>query len=47
MVIDFIIDSGKNDFEITFKEGLHMKFRKPTINRQLFIQGSSFVLNVF
>ena len=42
-----IIDSGKNDFEITVKEALHIKFKKPTINRQLFTQGSSFVLNVF
>ena len=42
-----IIDSGKNDLEITVKEALHIKFKKPTINRQLFTQGSSFVLNVF
>ena len=42
-----IIDSGKNDFEITVKEALHIKFEKPTINRQLFTQGSSFVLNKF
>ena len=42
-----IIDSGKNDFEITIKEALHIKLKKPTINRQLFTQGSSFVLNVF
>ena len=42
-----IINSGKNDFEITVKEALHIQFKKPTINRQLFTQGSSFVLNVF
>ena len=36
-----IIDSGKNDFEITVKEALYIKFKKPTINRQLFTQGSS------
>ena len=42
-----IMDSGKNDFEVTIKEALHIKFKKPTINRQLFSQGSSFVLNVF
>ena len=42
-----MIDSGKNDFEITIKEALHIKFKKPTINRQLFSQGWSFVLNVF
>ena len=47
-IIQFlIIDSGKNDYEITVKEALHIKFKKPTINRQLFTQGSSFVLNVF
>ena len=42
-----IFDSGKNDYEITVKEALHIKFKKPTINRQLFTQGSSFVSNVF
>ena len=42
-----IIDSGKNDYEITVMEALHIKFKKPTINRQLFTQGSFFVLNVF
>ena len=30
-----IIDSGKNDFKITVKEALHIKFKKPTINRQI------------
>ena len=42
-----IIDSGKNDFEVTIKEAVHIEFKKPTINRQLYSQGSSFVLNVF
>ena len=42
-----IIDSGKNDYEITVKESLHIKFKKPTINRQLFTQVSSFALSVF
>ena len=41
------MDSGKNDFEVTIEEALHIKFKKPTINRQLFNQESSFVLNVF
>ena len=41
------MDSGKNDFEVTIKEALHIKFKNPTINRQLFYQGSPFVLNVF
>ena len=47
VIVFLIIDSGKNDFEITVKEALHIKFKKPTINRQLFTQGSSFVLYVF
>ena len=41
------MDSGKTDFEVTIKEALDIKFKKPTINRHLFSQGSSFVLNVF
>ena len=28
-----IIDSSKNDFEVTLKEALHIKFKKLTINR--------------
>ena len=42
-----VIDSGKNDFEVTIKEAFHIKFSKPIMNKQLFTQGSSFVLNVF
>ena len=38
--------TGKNDYEITVKDALHIKFKKPTINQQLFTQGSSFLLNV-
>ena len=41
-----VIDSGKNDFEVTIKEAFHIKFSKPIMNNQLFTQGSSFVLNV-
>ena len=41
-----IIDSGKNDFGVTIKEALHIKFKKPTINRQLYSQGSSFVTSL-
>ena len=37
-----IIDSGKNDFEVTIKEDLHIKFKKPTINRTT-IQSGLFV----
>ena len=39
-----VIDSGKNDFEVTIKEAFHIKFSKPIMNKQLFTQGSSFVL---
>ena len=42
-----VIDSGKNDFEVMMKEAFHIKFSKPIMNKQLFTQGSSFVLNVF
>ena len=40
------MDSGKKDFGVTIKEALHIKFKKPTINRQLISDGSSYVLNV-
>lgn len=42
-----ILDRGKNDLEITIKEALHIKSKKPNLNKQLFSQGSSFVLNIF
>ena len=42
-----VIDSGRNDLEITIKEALHIKYSKPQLNRQLFNSGSSFVLNIF
>ena len=42
-----VIDTGSNDLEITIKEALHIKMSKSKLNRQLFCQGSSFVLNVF
>ena len=42
-----ILDNGKNDFEITIKEALHIKGSKPQLNKQLFTQGASFVLNIF
>ena len=42
-----VIDSGKNDFEVTIKEAFHITFSKSIMNKQLFTQGSSFVLNVF
>ena len=46
-MVFLIIDSGKNDFQVPVKEALHIIFKKPTINRQLFSQGSSFALNLF
>ena len=42
-----VIDSGKNNFETTVKEALHIKLKKPLLNKQLFSHGSSFVLNLF
>ena len=42
-----IITTGKNDFEITIKEALHIKNKQPNINKQLCSQGTSFLLNVF
>ena len=42
-----ILDSGRNDVETTIKEALYIKSHKPMLNRQLYTQGSSFVLNIF
>ena len=42
-----IIDSGNTDFEITIKEALHIRTKKPALNKQLYTQGTSFVLNLF
>ena len=42
-----IFYSGKRDYEFTVKEMVHIKFKKPSINRQLFTQDSSFVLSIF
>ena len=47
MIVFRLLTPVKNDFEVTIKEALHIKFKKQTITRQLFSQGSSFVLNVF
>ena len=38
-----VVNSGKNNFETTAKEDLHIKLKKPMLNKQLF----SFVLNLF
>ena len=42
-----VIDSGRNDFEISIKEALHIKSKKPRLNKQMFSQGASFTLNIF
>ena len=42
-----IIDTGRNDNETTIKEALHIKYKKPILNKQLYSHGSSFVLNIF
>ena len=42
-----ILDTGKNDFEISIKEALHIKAKKPQLNKQLTTQGTSFILNIF
>ena len=35
-----VIDSGNTDFEITIKEALSIKLKKPALNKQLYTQGS-------
>ena len=42
-----ILDFGKNDLEITIKEAINIKCKKPTMNKQLFTQGTSFILKIF
>ena len=42
-----ILDSGRNDLEITIKEALYIKAHKPIFNRQLHTQGSSFIVSIF
>ena len=43
-----IIDTGRNDMEITIKEALHIKYSQPNLNKQLHgSQGTSFLLNIF
>ena len=41
-----VIDSGKNDYENTVKEALYIRFKRRTIQKQLFTQGTSFVLSI-
>ena len=42
-----IVCSGKSDLDIKIKEALYIKKRKPKLNRQLYQNGSNFVLNIF
>ena len=42
-----ILEHGKNNFDITVKEALHIKRTKPSLNTQLYANGSSFVLKIF
>ena len=42
-----ILDSGRNDVETAIKEALYIKSHKPMLNRQLYTQGSSYILNIF
>ena len=42
-----VLDSGRNDFEITVKEALYIKRSKPNLNKQLSGHGTSFILNIF
>ena len=42
-----ILESGASDLEIIIKEALHIKSSKPSLNKQLFSQGTSFLLNIF
>ena len=42
-----ILDRGRDDFETTIKEALYIKNSRPKLNKQLYTQGSSFILSVF
>ena len=42
-----ILDCGRDDFETTIKEALYIKNSRPKLNKQLYTQGSSFILSVF
>ena len=42
-----ILDHGRNDFETTVKEAIHIKRKRPSLNKQLYTQGTSFILNIF
>ena len=42
-----IVNSGKTDLECKIKEALHIKAYNPSLNQNLFQNGSSFLINVF
>ena len=42
-----ILDRGKSDFEITIKEALQIRNNRPTLNKKLMTQGTSFLLKIF
>jgi hypothetical protein len=42
-----ILDSGRNDFNLKIKEALYIKYRKPSLNTQIFQNGSQYSLNIF
>ena len=46
-LITFVIHKSSQAWSEQVLRILNIKFKKPTINRQLYSQGSSFVLNVF
>ena len=37
---------ANTDFEVKIKEALHMKKHKPKLNNQIYLCGSSFLLNI-
>ena len=42
-----VIDGGTSDMSVSIKEAMHIKVKRPTLNKQLFNLGSSFVLGIF
>ena len=42
-----VLERGNNDLEITIKEALHIKYNRPSLNKKLFTQGTSFLLKIF
>ena len=42
-----VLDNANSDFTCQIKEGLHIKAKQPTLNKQLFQSGVSFTLQIF